>query len=42
MERKIGHTIHDIRETIERVQWKTRGKTFAEFTGETIGASVKE
>jgi uncharacterized protein with HEPN domain len=31
MERKAGHTIHDILETIERVQWKTRGKTFAEF-----------
>lgn len=33
-ERKIGHTIHDIRETIERVQWKTHGKTFAEFAGD--------
>jgi len=31
MERKVGHAIHDILETIERVQSKTRGKTFAEF-----------
>jgi uncharacterized protein with HEPN domain len=31
MEREFGHTIHDILETIERIQWKTRGKTFAEF-----------
>jgi hypothetical protein len=34
MERKVGHTIHDILETIERVQWKTRGRTFAEFENE--------
>ena len=31
MERTIAHTIHDILETIERVQLKTAGKTFAEF-----------
>jgi uncharacterized protein with HEPN domain len=31
MERKVGHTIHDILEAVERVEWKTRGKTFAEF-----------
>lgn len=31
MERKVGHTIHDILETIERVQGKIVGKTFAEF-----------
>ena len=34
MERQIGHIIHDILETIERVQWKTRGKTFAQFAGD--------
>jgi uncharacterized protein with HEPN domain len=34
MERKFSHTIHDILETIERIQWKTRGKTFAEFAGD--------
>ena len=31
MERKVGHAIHDILETIARVEWKTRDKTFAEF-----------
>jgi uncharacterized protein with HEPN domain len=31
MARKIGHVIHDIIETIERVEWKMRGKTFADF-----------
>ena len=31
MERKVSHTIHDILETIERVQGKIAGKTFAEF-----------
>jgi hypothetical protein len=31
VERKVGHTIHDILETIERVQGKVAGKTFAEF-----------
>ena len=31
MERKIGPTIHDILETIERVQGKIAGKSFAEF-----------
>ncbi len=31
MERKVGHTIHDILETIERVQLKTASKSFAEF-----------
>ena len=31
MERKVSHTIHDSLETIERVQGKIAGKTFAEF-----------
>jgi uncharacterized protein with HEPN domain len=31
MERAVAHTIHDILETVERVQVKTVGKTFAEF-----------
>ena len=31
MDQKIGHTINDILETIERAQGKTVGKTFAEF-----------
>ena len=31
MERRVDHTIHDILETIERVQRKVLGKTFAEF-----------
>ena len=31
MERKISHTIHDILETIERIEGKIAGKTFAEF-----------
>jgi hypothetical protein len=31
MERKLGHTIHDILETIERIQGKTAGKTLVEF-----------
>ena len=31
IERKVEHTIHDILETIERVEAKTRGQTFAEF-----------
>jgi uncharacterized protein with HEPN domain len=31
MKRKVGHTIHDILETIERVQGKIAGKSFAEF-----------
>jgi uncharacterized protein with HEPN domain len=31
MERQVAHTIHDLLETIERVQVKTGGKTFAEF-----------
>ena len=34
MERKVGHTIHDILETIERVQGKTAGKSFAEFAAD--------
>lgn len=34
MERKVGHTIHDILETIERVQGKLAGKSFAEFEAE--------
>ncbi len=34
MERKVGHTLHDILETIERVQSKIGGKTFAEFESE--------
>ncbi len=34
MERKVGHTIHDILETIERVQGKIAGKTFADFEAE--------
>jgi uncharacterized protein with HEPN domain len=31
MERKVGHALHDILETIARVQGKTNGKPFAEF-----------
>jgi len=31
MERAVAHTIHDILETVERVQVKTAGKTLAEF-----------
>jgi uncharacterized protein with HEPN domain len=31
MERKVAHTIHDILETIDRVRWRTAGKTFEEF-----------
>jgi len=31
MERRVSHTIHDILETVERVQIKTAGVTFAEF-----------
>ena len=31
MEREVAHTIHDILETIERVETKTRGRTFEEF-----------
>jgi uncharacterized protein with HEPN domain len=31
MERKVDHTIHDILETIERIQAKIVGKTLAEF-----------
>jgi len=31
MERKISHTIHDVLETIERIEGKIAGKTFAEF-----------
>ena len=31
MERRIDHTIHDILDTIERVQTKIHGKIFAEF-----------
>ena len=31
MERKARHTLHDILETIARVQSKTAGKTFADF-----------
>jgi uncharacterized protein with HEPN domain len=31
IERRVDHTIHDILETIERVQQKTAGRTFAEF-----------
>src|SRR5438105_3598478 len=31
MERTVAHTINDILETIERVQIKTAGKTFAQF-----------
>jgi uncharacterized protein with HEPN domain len=34
MRRKVAHTIHDILETIERVQGKIGGKTFAEFQGD--------
>jgi uncharacterized protein with HEPN domain len=34
MERTVNHTIHDILETIERVQGKIVGKTFAEFEAE--------
>jgi uncharacterized protein with HEPN domain len=34
MERKVGHTVHDILETIERVQGKIAGKSFAEFEAE--------
>ena len=31
MARKAGHTIHDVLETIDRVQAKVANKTFAEF-----------
>src|ERR1700686_3090480 len=31
MERTVVHTIDDILETVERIQLKTAGKTFAEF-----------
>lgn len=31
MERKVSHAIHDLVETIERVQGKMAGKTFADF-----------
>lgn len=31
MERQVAHTLHDILETIERVQTKVAGKTFEEF-----------
>jgi uncharacterized protein with HEPN domain len=34
MARKIGHAIHDILETIERIESKTRGRTFAEFVSD--------
>jgi uncharacterized protein with HEPN domain len=34
MERKVRHTIHDILETIDRVQGKIAGKTFAEFASD--------
>ena len=34
MVRKIGHAVHDILETIERIESKTRGKTFAEFVSD--------
>jgi uncharacterized protein with HEPN domain len=31
MERKVSHAVHDIVETIERVQGKVKDKTFADF-----------
>lgn len=31
MPRKVGHAIHDILETIERVEEITRNKTLADF-----------
>ena len=31
MERKVSHVVHDLVETIERVQGKIAGKTFADF-----------
>jgi uncharacterized protein with HEPN domain len=31
MARRVAHAVHDILETIERVQTKVAGKTFAEF-----------
>jgi len=31
MERTVAHTIHDILETIERVQVKTAGRAFTDF-----------
>jgi len=31
MARKVGHVLHDILETIERVEQITDGKTFADF-----------
>jgi uncharacterized protein with HEPN domain len=34
MERKFDHTLRDILETIERVQWKTQDKPFAEFASD--------
>jgi uncharacterized protein with HEPN domain len=34
MERKATHAIHDILETIDRVQTKVAGKTFAEFSAD--------
>ena len=34
MERKFDHTLRDILETIERVQWKTQDKPFAEFVSD--------
>ena len=34
MARKVSHIVHDILETIERVQSKTASKTFAEFESE--------
>jgi uncharacterized protein with HEPN domain len=34
MERKVGHTIRDILETIERVRGKVADKSFAEFEAE--------
>jgi uncharacterized protein with HEPN domain len=34
MPRKVGHAIQDILETIDRVQGKVAGKSFAEFQGD--------
>ena len=34
MERKVSHAIYDLLETIERVQGKIIGKTFADFEGD--------
>ena len=34
MKRKFDHTLRDILETIERVQWKTRDKAFVEFVSD--------